>query len=122
MLPDCSTFVLLAEQEGAAPQSPFGPMVLVTIVAIMFLYMFIVQRPAMKREQETRETLLKNLKKNDRIVTSGGIYGVVTNVQLDADEITIRVDETTNTKLKITRSAVGKVLSDSDGKETAKEK
>jgi preprotein translocase subunit YajC len=98
-------------------------MLLMSVVGIMFLYMFIVQRPAMKREQETRETLLKNLKKNDRIVTSGGIYGVVTNVQLDADEITIRVDETTNTKLKITRSAVGNVLSgDSDGKETAKEK
>lgn len=98
-------------------------MMLVTIVAIMFLYMFIVQRPAMKKEQQTRENLLKNLKKNDRIVTSGGIYGVVTNVQLDADEITIRVDETTNTKLKITRSAIGRVLSgDSDGKDTAKEK
>jgi preprotein translocase subunit YajC len=108
----------LFAQEGGAPQSPFGPMMLVTVVAIMFLYMFIVQRPAMKKEQETRENMLKNLKKNDRIVTSGGIYGIVTNVQLDADEITIRVDETTNTKLKITRSALARVLSgDSDGKE-----
>lgn len=98
-------------------------MLLVTIVAIMFLYMFIVQRPAMKKEQETRENMLKSLKKNDRILTSGGIYGVVTNVQLDADEVTIRVDETTNTKIKITRSAVQKVLNgDAGGKETAKEK
>lgn len=98
-------------------------MLLVTIVAIMFLYMFIVQRPAMKKEQETRENMLKNLKKNDRILTSGGMYGIVTNVQLDADEITVRVDETTNTKIKITRSAVQKVLNgDAGGKETAKEK
>jgi preprotein translocase subunit YajC len=119
---DCSTFLFFA-QEGAPPQSPFGPMLLVTIVAIMFLYMFIVQRPAMKKEQETRESMLKNLKKNDRILTSGGIYGVVTNVQLDSDEVTIRVDETTNTKIKITRSAVQKLLNgDASGKETAKEK
>lgn len=98
-------------------------MLLVTIVAIMFLYMFIVQRPAMKKEQETRENMLKNLKKNDRILTSGGMYGIVTNVQLDADEITVRVDETTNTKIKITRSAVQKILNgDAGGKETAKEK
>lgn len=98
-------------------------MLLVTIVAVMFLYMFIVQRPAMKKEQETRENMLKNLKKNDRVLTSGGMYGVVTNVQLDADEVTIRVDETTNTKIKITRSAVQKVLNgDTSGKETAKEK
>lgn len=110
-------------QEGGGQQSPIGPMMLVTVVAIVFLYMFIVQRPAMKKEQETRENMLKSLKKNDRVVTNGGIYGVVTNVQLDADEITIRVDETTNTKLKITRSALARVLSgDSDGKDTAKEK
>lgn len=85
-------------------------MFLLSLVVIMFLYMFIMQRPAMKREQEARETMLKNLKKNDRIVTSGGIYGVVTNVQLDADEITIRVDETTNTKIKITRAAVQRIV------------
>lgn len=90
-------------------------MFLLSIVGIMFLYMFIMQRPAMKREQEARETMLKNLKKNDRIVTGGGIYGVVTNVQLDADEITIRVDETTNTKIKITRSAVQRVVGGESG-------
>jgi preprotein translocase subunit YajC len=122
LLPDC-THLLLFAQEGDARPTPFGPMVLFTVVAIMFLYMFIVQRPAMKKEQVTRENMLKNLKKNDRILTSGGIYGVVTNVQLDADEITIRVDETTNTKLKITRSAVQRVLNgDTGGKDTTKEK
>jgi preprotein translocase subunit YajC len=44
-------------------------------------------------------------------VTTGGIYGVVTNIQLDADEVTIRVDETTNTKIKVTPNAVQRVLS-----------
>ena len=93
-------------------------MLLVSVVGIMFLYMFIVQRPALKREQEARDSLLKNLKKNDRIVTTGGIYGVVTNIQLDADEITIRVDETNSTKIKVTRSAVQKVVSgEADGKD-----
>jgi preprotein translocase subunit YajC len=59
--------------------------------------------------------MLKNLKKNDRIVTTGGIYGIVTNIQLDADEITIRVDETTNTKIKITRSALQRVVTSESG-------
>lgn len=95
-------------------------MPLITIVAIFFLYMMLVQRPALKREQQTRDTMLSGLKKNDRIVTTGGIYGVVTNVQLDADEVTIRVDETTNTKLKITRAAIQRVLNGESGsKETA---
>jgi preprotein translocase subunit YajC len=118
LLFDFSTCILFAQDD---PQQPgfFPPMILVSVVGIMFLYMFLVQRPNLKREQVARDNLLKNLKKNDRIVTSGGIYGVVTNVQLDADEITIRVDETTSTKIKITRSAVQRVVSsDSGGKET----
>jgi preprotein translocase subunit YajC len=44
------------------------------------------------------------------VVTIGGIYGVVTNVQRDAERVTIRVDETTGTKLKINMSAVARVL------------
>ncbi|HET6884563.1 MAG TPA: preprotein translocase subunit YajC [Pirellulales bacterium] len=118
---DCLHLLLFAADD-VAPSTPFGPMVLFTVVAVMFLYMFIVQRPAMKKDQQTRENMLKNLKKNDRIVTSGGIYGIVTNVQLDADEITIKVDETTNTKLKITLSAVQRVVNGEAGGKDTKEK
>ncbi|HEV3344251.1 MAG TPA: preprotein translocase subunit YajC [Pirellulales bacterium] len=103
--------VLLAQDDAAAPHPLVTAMPIITIGAIFLLYMMLVQRPAMRREQETRDSMFKNLKKNDRIVTTGGIYGVVTNIQLDADEITIRVDETTNTKLKITRNAVQRVVS-----------
>ena len=111
MVFDFSLILLFAQEEGA-PNPIVTPMMLLTFVIIFFLYMFVVQRPAMRREQEARDSLLKNLKKNDRIVTTGGIYGIVTNIQLDADEITIRVDETTNTKIKITRSAVQRVTGD----------
>ena len=44
------------------------------------------------------------------MVTIGGIYGVVTNVQRDADRVTIRVDEATGTKLKVNMSAIARVL------------
>jgi preprotein translocase subunit YajC len=50
------------------------------------------------------------VKENDRVVTIGGIYGVVTNVQRDADRVTIRVDEATGAKLKINMSAIARVL------------
>ena len=48
--------------------------------------------------------MLQNLKKNDRVVTIGGIYGTVVNAQKDLDEVTIKVDESTNTKLRMQRS------------------
>ena len=52
----------------------------------------------------------QNLKKNDRVVTIGGIYGTVVNVQKDLDEVTIKVDENTNTKLRMQRAAIARVI------------
>jgi preprotein translocase subunit YajC len=54
-----------------------GPMVI-----IMFLFYFMLIRPQKRKEQELRE-MVRNVKENDRVVTIGGIYGVVTNVQRD---------------------------------------
>jgi preprotein translocase subunit YajC len=65
--------------------------------------------------------MLAGLKKNDRVITSSGIYGVVTSVQADADEVTIRVDEASNAKLRLTLSAIARVLGDETGAEAKKE-
>lgn len=106
------SLLLLAEGE-AAPVNPLaGVMQLaLPIVMIFFMYVMLIQRPQ-KREQEQRKLMLSALKKNDHVLLSSGIYGVVTNVNPDVDEVTVRVDETTNAKLRVTRAAVAKVISD----------
>ncbi|HJQ82093.1 MAG TPA: preprotein translocase subunit YajC, partial [Lacipirellulaceae bacterium] len=83
------------------------------MVIIMFLFYFMLIRPQKRKEQELRE-MVRNVKENDRVVTIGGIYGVVTNVQRDADRVTIRVDESTGTKLKINMSAIARVVTAED--------
>jgi preprotein translocase subunit YajC len=85
-----------------------GPM-----VVIMILFYFMLIRPQKRKEQELRE-MVRNVKENDRVVTIGGIYGVVTNVQRDAERVTIRVDEATGTKLKVNMSAIARVLTGDD--------
>ena len=79
------------------------------MVVIMVLFYFMLIRPQKRKEQELRE-MVRNVKENDRVVTIGGIYGVVTNVQRDAERVTIRVDESTGTKLKVNMSAIARVL------------
>lgn len=101
--------VILAQQ---ADQQPPGWVQLVPympVLLIIVLYILLIQRPQ-KREQLARQALLKSLKKNDRVVTSSGIFGVITSVQADADEVTIRVDETTNTKLRMRLASIAHVL------------
>lgn len=107
-----NAWLLLAADQPPG-SSAVGMLPLIAFGVIMLLYIFIVQRPNMRREQEARNALRQNLKKNDRILTTSGIYGVVTNVQSDADEVTIRVDDATGAKLRITLSSVQRVLNDS---------
>ena len=109
-------FVILAQQAETTPSwvtlVPYMPVLLIIV-----LYIVMIQRPQ-RREQAARQALLKAIKKNDRVLTTSGIYGVVTSVQTDADEVTIRVDEATNTKLRMRLASVAHVL----GNETSAEK
>ena len=83
------------------------------------LFYFMILRPQ-RREQARRVDMLSAIKKNDRVVTIGGLYGVVANVNREADEVTLKVDETTNTKLRVTLSSVARVLGDEPSDESVK--
>ena len=108
--------VWLLAQEAAAQQdgdpNAFFRMLLPLII-IFGLFYFLMLRPQKKKEDEFAR-LVADLKENDHIVTIGGIHGVVTNVQRDADRVTIRVDESTGTKLRINTSAIARVVTDDD--------
>jgi len=109
------TAALLAEDApaggGAAKPGDGLLSLLIPIIPIVVLFYFMIMRPQ-RREQARRQTMLEAVQKNDRIVTAGGIYGVVTNVHREADEVTIKVDEATNTKLRVTLSSIARVLGD----------
>ena len=105
--------LLLAEAEAPAdgqanPGS--GLMSFLPAVLLAFaLYFFMILRPE-RRKQAAQRAQLEALKKNDRVVTIGGMYGVVMNVQKDADEVTLKIDETNNTKIRVTISSIARVL------------
>jgi preprotein translocase subunit YajC len=81
------------------------------LIIIMILFYFLMIRPQKKKEDEFR-SLVANLKESDHVITIGGIHGVVTNVQRDAERVTIRVDDSTGTKLRVNASAIARVVSD----------
>jgi preprotein translocase subunit YajC len=120
ILADLSWCSLLADADGAA-QGPSPLTFLPPFIIIGLLYYFMMIKPQRARDAG-HKTLLSNLKKNDRVVTIGGIYGVVVNVQRDQDEVTIKVDEGNNTKLRLTFNAIARVITDdSAGDNTTKE-
>lgn len=87
-------------------------MSVVTIwLPIGVIFYLLLIRPQ-RVEQQKRQAMLDAVKKNDRVVTIGGIYGVVVNVQRESDEITLRVDEGNNTRIRVTVGAVARVIRD----------
>jgi preprotein translocase subunit YajC len=102
--------MLFAQDDGGGGGGGGGMLtMLFPFLMIGFLFYLLLIRPQ-RREQAKRKEMLAAVKKNDRVVTAGGIYGVVTNVHAEADEVTIKVDEATNTKLRMTLSSITRVL------------
>ena len=75
---------------------------MVPILLIFGVFYFILIRPAQK-QQKQKEAMLAALKKGDRVVTSGGIYGTISSVE--DQTVHLRIAE--NVKIRVARSAVG---------------
>ncbi|MCC7085649.1 MAG: preprotein translocase subunit YajC [Pirellulales bacterium] len=100
-----------APAAGNGGATPTGGLLqfLPPLIAMIGLFYFLIVRPE-KRKQAEHKSLLEAVKKNDRVVTIGGIHGVVTNVQRDADRVTLKIDEANNTKIDVTFNAIARVI------------
>jgi preprotein translocase subunit YajC len=83
--------------------------------AIFYILLFRPQRVKEKQRQE----MLRTLGKNDRVVTIGGLHGVVKSVS--ENEVTLLVDEKNNLTMKFNRSAVANILNRDEQGELSKE-
>lgn len=113
---DVSTWVILAQNQaqgqGGAAQPSASPLGLLLPMLAIGLLMYVMLIRPQRRDKQTRDAMIASLKKNDHVVTVSGIYGVVTNVRPEADEVTVRVDETSNTRLRMTMNSILRVLGD----------
>jgi preprotein translocase subunit YajC len=104
-------FAMLLAEENAPPpedQSIWGGLLPPMIVIAIFYY-FMLLRPR-ARDEKKRKAVLDGLKKNDRVVSAGGIMGSVANISNDGTEVTLKVDD--NTRIKFRRSSISSVLTD----------
>ncbi len=90
-----------AGKPAAKPNTLMQFLPLILIFIIIYLFMF---RGPRKKQQEHAK-MVQALEKNDKVRTIGGIYGTV--VDIKDDEITLKIDEANNTKIHVSRSAIG---------------
>lgn len=90
---------MLAFAQAAAQPSPF--LQLVPIVLIFGIFYFLLIAP-MRKRQKALQQMIDEIKKGDRVVTSGGLHGEVTAVL----ESTIMLKVADNLKVKVSKSAI----------------
>ena len=89
----------------AAGQDPLG--FLFPMAAIMLIFYFLLIRPQQKRQKEHDE-MLKTIQKGDRVVTSGGLHGLVTGT---SDEVlTVDVGQGGSLRVKVDRARIERRL------------
>jgi len=83
---------------GSAP----SPLVnLLPIILIFVIFYFLLIRPQ-KKQQDLHKKMISSLKKNDEVITAGGIHGTIMNVK--DNTVTLKVDD--NVKVEVQKSSI----------------
>ncbi|MCH7595662.1 MAG: preprotein translocase subunit YajC [Planctomycetes bacterium] len=82
----------------------------IAMMVALVAFMLLTARSQKKREKRERDELHARLSKNDRVLTSGGMMGTVMSVK--ENEIVLKVDETTNTKITFLKTSIQRILED----------
>ena len=92
-----------AGDSAAGGFAPFIPMILIFVV-----FYFLLIRPQQKKAKAHQE-MIANLKKGDRVITSGGMYGMVTGL----DEATATIEIADKVRVKVTRGSIAALAQES---------
>ncbi len=92
------------------PQPGSGMGLVFALMMGMVVFMFLTQRSQTKKRERERQQLFDGLSKNDRVLTVGGVIGTVHSVK--DNEVILKVDESTNTKVAFVKSAIQRVIHD----------
>ena len=99
--------------DDTAPAGGSMMSMLLPFALILVVMYFIMIRPQ-RRQQKERQNMLSKMEKNDRVVTIGGIYGVIYSVK--ENEVVLKIDERNDTRITVLKSAVARIVS---GEETS---
>jgi len=113
--------MLFLLQAAAGKQSSTGMLTMLLPFILMFVVMyFLILRPQKKKEKD-RKAMISRIRKNDRVVTAGGVHGSIVTVR--EHEVILRVDDAKDVKVKVDRSSIVSVLevSHDEDEEEAKE-
>jgi preprotein translocase subunit YajC len=115
------SLLVFAQAQGQEKQQPQGfplefPLLMMAVLFLAWMFLF---RPARRAQQQERDALLKEMQKNDKVLTMAGIYGTIISVSDKEDEIVVKVDD--NVRLKMTKGSILRNLTREEAAKAQKE-
>ena len=110
--PATTTQTIQADPNQTLPPPPKkkDPMFTFILMGLMFVIFYFMIFRGPKKKQQQQKRMIQSLEKNARVQTIGGILGTI--LEVGDEEITLKIDETNNTKIKVLPSAIAKVIED----------
>lgn len=99
-------FVSPAYAQTPGGGGAFDMITMLPLVLIFVVFYFLIIRPQQKRQREHR-AMIESVKRGDRVVTSGGLVGVVARVD-DAQEVTVQIAD--NVRVKVRRAMIAEIV------------
>ena len=96
---------------------PLNMVLMIGVIGLWFYLLLI--RPQQKQERD-RKQMIDALKKNDRVLTSAGIYGTVMSVDGEGDRIVLRIGEDQGVRVAFTKGSIVRVMEVASDKEKEK--
>jgi preprotein translocase subunit YajC len=114
IMPGLLDVIPLIFAQAAPPAAPQAEPSLFTniglpLLMIVPLFYFMIIRPNQQQEKQRRQ-MIDALKKNDKVLTTAGIYGTVMSVDPDGDRVVLRIDDDRGVKVAFSRASVAKVI------------
>lgn len=91
-------------QQAAPKSGPGAASGQLILIGVMFVVMYFLLFRGPRKQQKEQAKMRSSLQKNDRVLTIGGIYGTILEVK--DKEVTLKIDESNNTKMKVSLSAI----------------
>lgn len=93
---------MIFAQVEPAPPNPLAA--LFPLILIFFIFYFLLIRPQQKKQRE-HQKMIQSLKRNDQVVTIGGIHGVIQDIKKDT--VLLKVDE--GNKILVDKTAIARI-------------
>lgn len=110
---------LLLFAPPAGGQNPNPVIQLIPLVLIFLVFYFFMIRPQQKKQKE-REKVLDSLKRGDKVVTIGGVHGMVAGIDTEKKTVLLQVGD--NVKIKFDRTAIANIEKQESGEKLASTK